>query len=340
MGGTSTRRAAPARSASGSARPRPRPLMYTVPNLKTPSRKGEAALFGGPDSHRCGTPSSWERDAREPVRSTRGALTSSLDDQLGTTAGSLRQLSVQDPVPQAPPPIPPPRNVSTLGKATSAWQASLADTDALLVRLRAEVAKRGGIGITGISRSFRVSDGSGDRKLDRAEFGELCRRCKLSALDDVALDALFRRFDKNGNGSMDFEEFLHGVRGGKLSGLRRREVLKVFDFLDQRPGAHHDGQLTADDLHPFFTAWRHPDVVNGSKQESEILSDFLGLFESRGKRDGVVTREEWLQYYEGVSAGIDSDEYFAEMLGSVWSRREGDQVSAALIGPWATILMN
>ena len=34
--------------------------------------------------------------------------------------------------------------------------------------------------------------------------------------------------------------------------------------------------------------------------------------------DGVVTFKEWTDYYAGVSAGIDSDAYFAAMINAAW----------------------
>ena len=45
-----------------------------------------------------------------------------------------------------------------------------------------------------------------------------------------------------------------------------------------------------------------------------MFKTFLDAFEGpHGDKDGTVTREEFVGYYEGISAGIDSDDYFAEM---------------------------
>jgi hypothetical protein len=36
-------------------------------------------------------------------------------------------------------------------------------------------------------------------------------------------------------------------------------------------------------------------------------------------RDGKITMEEWLEYYNNVSMGIDLDEYFSAMMNSAWN---------------------
>lgn len=52
--------------------------------------------------------------------------------------------------------------------------------------------------------------------------------------------------------------------------------------------------------------------------EDEILTKFINTFEAGGDVDGVVTWEEFLNYYSGVSASIDSDSYFVLMMTSAW----------------------
>ena len=43
----------------------------------------------------------------------------------------------------------------------------------------------------------------------------------------------------------------------------------------------------------------------------------MGVWETH-KKDGIVTREEFTDYYKDLSAGIDSDEYFEAMVRNAW----------------------
>ena len=36
-------------------------------------------------------------------------------------------------------------------------------------------------------------------------------------------------------------------------------------------------------------------------------------------RDGIITMQEWLEYYNNVSMSIDTDDYFQVMMNSTWN---------------------
>ena len=72
----------------------------------------------------------------------------------------------------------------------------------------------------------------------------------------------------------------------------------------------------------------------GKKTEDEILCEFLDTFEdhhcdvagNEDSRDGVITHEEWCEYYNNVSMSIDDDAYFEVMMNSTWNLK-GDRVT-------------
>ena len=49
----------------------------------------------------------------------------------------------------------------------------------------------------------------------------------------------------------------------------------------------------------------------------------MGVWESH-KKDGIVTREEFLDYYKDISAGIDNDDYFELMIRNAWHIAGGE----------------
>lgn len=60
--------------------------------------------------------------------------------------------------------------------------------------------------------------------------------------------------------------------------------------------------------------------MHRKKTESAVLGEMLQQFEgSRGNRDGKVTMEEWIGYYEELSASIESDDYFDQMITGAWA---------------------
>jgi Ca2+-binding EF-hand superfamily protein len=128
-------------------------------------------------------------------------------------------------------------------------------------------------------------------------------------LSSAEVGTMFKEYDGDGNGSIDFEEFLSKVRG-PMPAKRRAVVEKAFETFD-RTG---DGQVNYDDLKDAYNASKHPDVTSGRRKESEVLIEWLQTFEVGGTVNGVVTREEFVNYYHNVSASIDLDDYFVLMM--------------------------
>ena len=60
-----------------------------------------------------------------------------------------------------------------------------------------------------------------------------------------------------------------------------------------------------------------PEVVNGSVTPKEVYLNYMSLWDTKDA-DGVVTFEEFCDYYKDVSAACDSDEAFANLMRSAW----------------------
>jgi Ca2+-binding EF-hand superfamily protein len=104
-------------------------------------------------------------------------------------------------------------------------------------------------------------DDDNSRNLNKYEF------CK--ALTDYGLgfsaaeqDALFKYFDFDRSGCIDYDEFLRSVRG-PLNLNRKKKVAQAFAKLDK----DGNGWVDINDLRGVYTAKSHPDVRSGKKTE-------------------------------------------------------------------------
>ena len=127
---------------------------------------------------------------------------------------------------------------------------------------------------------------------------------------------MFNAFDKNGDGTIDYDEFLRVVKG-PMNKKRVALVKRAYKKLD-RDGS---GEVDYNDIKDTYNASRHPAVLEGRKTERQILEEFLATFEMAlsGVADGIVTEEEFLVYYTSISASIDNEEYFEQMINSSWN---------------------
>ncbi|GMH50882.1 hypothetical protein TrRE_jg5132 [Triparma retinervis] len=198
------------------------------------------------------------------------------------------------------------------GGSSLAVLAGKKKVDAILEKLREELKRRGARGIAGLARKFRIMDDDGSKSLDVAEFSKAMRECNLMlGRDDLGM--LFAYFDADGGGTITYDEFLEGVRG-EVSSLRRELIMLAFDVIDK----DGNGVLEPEDVVDTYDASKHPDVLTGRKTRDEVLAEFLDTFDVGGEKDGMVTRDEFVNYYKNVSASIDSDEYFELMIRNAW----------------------
>jgi len=103
----------------------------------------------------------------------------------------------------------------------------------------------------------------------------------------------------------------------RLSSARRKVVVSTFYALDRLTPGGGRGFLSLAEIEPIFSTSRHPAVVAGTITKREALQQFLSGFEHCRER---VRLEEWMAYYDQVSAGIAHDRHFLELLEGTWAR--------------------
>ena len=72
-------------------------------------------------------------------------------------------------------------------------------------------------------------------------------------------------------------------------------------------------------------ARRHPKFLSGEWTEEETLRNFLDSIDTPGCPDGKVTREEFMNYYSGVSSTVDDDCYFDLMMRACYGLKNKGQ---------------
>eukprot|EP00039_Didymoeca_costata_P015295 m.257635 g.257635 ORF g.257635 m.257635 type:complete len:212 (-) comp16191_c1_seq8:70-705(-) len=182
-------------------------------------------------------------------------------------------------------------------------------------KIQAQCLSRGAHGIKGIGRTFRIMDDDRSGQLDYNEFKNGLADYGIQLNDEQEYRDCFDSFDRDGSGTLDFNEFLRALRP-KVNQFRQNLIRKAFNKLDK----DKSGTLTISDLDGVFRHETHPKFRSGEMTKEEILENFLTTWEGDGgtKGDGTVTWDEFLDYYAGVSASIDSDAYFNLMMVQAW----------------------
>jgi Ca2+-binding EF-hand superfamily protein len=189
----------------------------------------------------------------------------------------------------------------------------------LVEAFRKALAKRGGRGIFGLGKQFKIADDDRSKSLNSEEFKKCVHDFRVGISPQDAA-RLYKVFDRDGSGSIDYDEFLRGVRG-EMNQFRVQLCAKAFKIMDK----DGSGVLNNDDIRQTYNAKKHPDVISGKKTEEEILGEFLDTFEQHyasnhpDSRDGQINIDEWNEYYNNVSMSVDRDDYFELMMNNTWN---------------------
>ena len=171
--------------------------------------------------------------------------------------------------------------------------------------------QRGAMMIRGIGRVFRILDDNRNRQLDKNELMWGLKDFDIH-LSDEQVGVLIKHFDRDGSGTVNFDEFLVALRGD-LNEFRTSYIKKAYDKLD----VNKDGLVTLEDIAKLYDVSKHPDVLARRKTPEEAYREFMSMWDTQ-VADGIVNFEEFCEYFKDVSASIDTDEYFAAMMTSAW----------------------
>jgi len=183
---------------------------------------------------------------------------------------------------------------------------------------RAVLVKRGVKGFIGMKRSFNIMDDNKSGTLDMYEFTKGMVDYRLG-FTEGEIQRLFDYFDYDKSGDIDYEEFIRAVRGPMKVG-RKNIVNLAFEKLDK----DGNGWIDIDEIRGLYTPKRHPDVVSNKKTEDQILQEFMATFEaSHAMRNNntpnyVVTKQEFEEYYNNISATIEDDAHFKLIIENAW----------------------
>lgn len=187
------------------------------------------------------------------------------------------------------------------------------ENESLVERFKHCILRDGAAGIKRIGLKFRMMDDNESKTLDLEEFLEGCKWCNVPRLTEDEMKKVFKEFDKDGSGSLCYEEFLAAVRP-PMNETRRAIVKQAYDVMDKSG----DGVITIDDMKGKYNARNHPKYQNGEMTEQQVFEEYLKNFEADKSIDGRVTLDEWMDYYSGISYSIDDDPYFCLMIRNCW----------------------
>jgi len=192
-------------------------------------------------------------------------------------------------------------------------------------KVREILTKRsGGVSsLKSLGLQFRLLDTDASNSLTRSELEmglDKFMRGFGVHLHKAEIDELFKLFDVDNSGSVSYDEFLKGIRG--TMGPERVALVKLaFGQLDQRGR----GVVTLEDIARIYDVSGNPLVKAGKLSKTDALRAFMSQWHlAQKKYTDDVTLDDFIEYYDWISASIDRDDYFELMIRNAWHIQGGE----------------
>lgn len=128
------------------------------------------------------------------------------------------------------------------------------------------------------------------------------------------MQALFKYYDVNRDGTISYEEFVQGLRE-PMNARREKLAVKAFNSVAR------DGKAAFHDLAEQFNVGSDSDFQRGTKSKEQVVAEFLSNFP---EAKGVVSRKEFLEYYTDISMTVTKDDDFVALIEKQWSIYEDE----------------
>lgn len=168
-------------------------------------------------------------------------------------------------------------------------------------------------GIRSLSRSLNIADDLGGTQVTEAAFRQALQENNVTLADHEVAN-LFTVLDRSGTHTIDPTEFIAAMYTD-MSPLRRVWLRRVWDLFRKDP---QTGAVAVEELQKLYVAEGHPAVLRGETSAAAVQSEFASTFNDETNPDGKVSRQEFLEYYAGVSAASNDDNTFVALLRGVW----------------------
>lgn len=215
-----------------------------------------------------------------------------------------------------------------MDKLTSSRNAWKNDSDNIVMGVKKQMF---GLGTTAtdLVLSFKKYDLRSASVLDRTEFERAMGACGLF-LTTKEVTSIFAAFS-DGSGNIRYEPFTDALKRG-MNERRTALVRRVYHKLDSMlPFDTHKSEtgiitktkqpMTTEFIVDHFDAPKHPKVRGGDisvKEAIRQMKDGLENGPMDADGDGCVDEDEFVAFYNDISAGIPSDDYFVYVAECVW----------------------
>jgi Ca2+-binding EF-hand superfamily protein len=181
----------------------------------------------------------------------------------------------------------------------------------VLQLVKESLLERSGTGcMPGLIRVFKVMDTSGNNRLDRTELMQGLETFGVN-LSPPEVEVIMNHFDTDHSGQISMDELFNWLIP-QMSDTRIALCKAAFDMLD----IDGSGEISIEELLLKYDVSNHPDVTSGKATHEQVAQEFSQSWDA--SKDGLITFDEFVDYYRSMSSLIRDDMFFEKMVKRAW----------------------
>ena len=186
----------------------------------------------------------------------------------------------------------------------------------LLMKIKSKININNGITFYTFAKKLKILEIN--NKINLNDLIEISKDMKLD-LTEKDIKNFFILLDIDQMHFLDINLIINIIKG-KMSQERRLFVSNKFYIIDKR----QKGEINVNFMKIIYknNAKFHPDVIQGKKTEESVYNQFrqtLEIFLEINKiLNDIITKDQFINYYSGISASIHDDHYFKNVLNAIW----------------------
>ena len=132
------------------------------------------------------------------------------------------------------------------------------------------------------------------------------------------LHEFFNNLDSEKTGRISIDNIINIIKG-PLDEKRKSYISTIFSNID----TEKTGEISINTLKNIYNSKNHPDVLNGKKTEEEVYNQFCYTIDVYVRINKILSnslnKEQFIDYYSGISPSLKNDEDFKNILSKVWN---------------------
>ena len=188
--------------------------------------------------------------------------------------------------------------------------------DELLLKFRNRINTNNGLTFYTFAQKLKAYEIN--NKINLNDLIQIIKEMRLD-LTENNIKNFFYFLDINEMNFINIDDIILKIRG-ELNEERKLYLLNKFSLIDKL----HKGVISINYMKIIYknNAKFHPDVIKGIKSEDIVYNQFrqtLELYLDVNKiLNEMLTKEQFIDYYWGISSSIPDDIYFQDILNGIW----------------------